>query len=73
MSLKRSSHLLPSSTQIRDFFRISKHMNHPKFEDKFAKAPQKFEMTNALINHMIDLRVWAIAYAPTTNNILSRH
>ena len=72
MSLKRSSHLLPTSTQFRDFFKISKYFVQPKFEDTFAKKAPKFEMSNALLNHMINLRLWTTVYAPTTKEALQR-
>ena len=74
MRLDKNQHLNNWSTRIRDYYRIFRHSHHPGYTDLFLQKGRRlpFKHHPAIINHMIDLRMWTITYAPNYANPLKR-
>lgn len=70
MSNKTSSHLLDYKTQARNFLRPANNYKQAAFKSVFKAS--EFKITNNMLTHMNDLRVWVIAYAPSSANVLER-
>ena len=66
MRLDRYQQMQPLRTRIRDWFRLYRHSHHPGFDD-ITRTPGyslPFKHRHSILSHMINLRIWTVAYAP---------
>ena len=58
---------------MRDFLTMSNSYRQHEFKDKIIESEiPKFKHSWTMMAHMHDLRVWTLAYAPSTKNNLQR-
>ena len=74
MRLEKFDNMKSQSRRFRDWYRLARHAKHPGYFDKFFAKGMKlpFKNNGAIIGHMIALRSWVIAYAPSDANPLVR-
>ena len=62
------------TTRFRDYGRIQRSYRQAEFKDAYLNNPKglKFKNDFNLLAHMHDLRMWTLAYGPSTMNNLQR-
>ena len=64
--------------RFRDHITLSRHYRQAQYKDSFIEQQKvggtkiPFGYSNAMLGHMMELRMWHIAYAPTQTNKLTK-
>ena len=74
MSSNKLSYFKTGPQKMRDYLRFSNNTRQHDYQDKWLTPGLKipFKHHYATLAHMHDLRVWTLAYAPSTRNNLQR-
>ena len=58
------------TARFKDLITPARSYKQPKFTDTYLKNGPQFKHTWGQMAHMHDLRMWVMAYAPSTGNNL---
>ena len=61
--------------KFRDHISLNRHYRQSDYKDAYLEAGKRgskipFTYNTAMLSHMLELRLWQIAYAPTQGNKL---